>query len=99
MCKQGIFLSYKTEVTFKIFEIPFTGKGKASWVSLRCGNRLEDSFFRGKKCFGEGTGSLILSLPHKTLLMVIFKNSSNLRNFANCTLLGEDPGLVLVMLF
>lgn len=53
MCKQGIFLSYKTEVTFKIFEIPFTGKGKASGDSLRCGNRLEDSFLRGKNALGK----------------------------------------------
>lgn len=39
--------------------------------------------FKGKKCFGEDTDSLVLSLPYRALFMVIFKNSSKLKNIAN----------------
>lgn len=51
---------------------------------------MEDSFSSEKMLWG-GHG-LLLTLPHVTLPMVIF-DSSNLRNVANFTLLGEEHDL------
>lgn len=63
MCKQGIFLSYGTEVTFKIFEIPFTGKWKVSRISLQYGNKAGRQLFMWKKMLWGGHRQFDIGSP------------------------------------